>query len=354
MLTHFENKYKILIIDDQQPICEILEAFLSPFYQTKSISDSEKAMEILDLETFDLVITDIKMPKFDGFDICNKISKVSPSTYIILITGFADVDLAIKGIKLGSFDFIRKPFTVDEVLLSVRRAFTLREAERREKERNTQKSILDLIEGLKDKLVNRVTSAIWTRDFLEESLSPKLTEEEKKHFQILRESLQKVLEITTKLSEHTIGFGMAKGEMDISSVLKQISQKYTNITFHFHVPKVFPKIAIQTDSFLRCLDAIFENSKEACKNKNLEILMTLSKKNNDFVQIQIEDNGEGIEKENVDKIFTPFFTTKGTKPTGLGLWLVSQTIQHFEGHVSVNSFVGKGTVLTIELPIYKS
>lgn len=341
---------KILIVDDEKDICNVLDSFLSLEYDTVSTTDSEEAMQILDKEEFDLVITDIKMPKYDGFDICNKVNNVSPTTYIILITGFADLDLAIKGMKEGTFDFIRKPFTIEEIMISVKRAFKIKEALRKEKEYEKQKSILELVEGLKDKLVNRITAAIWTRDFVEETLAEKLGEEESEQLQVLKESLERVLEIATKLSEYTSEFVSVNDKVDISLLMNQLPSRHQDVTIEITGEEITDEVIGQDEQLVECFDALIENSIEASIKKPIEVTINLEKVNG-FIRISFADNGEGIPNEFVDKVFTPFFTTKGTKATGLGLWLVYQKIKHFGGNVEIDSVSKQGTVVTIELPI---
>ena len=69
-----------------------------------------------------------------------------------------------------------------------------------------------------------------------------------------------------------------------------------------------------------------------------------------FVQIKISDNGCGIKKEDIDRIFDPFFSTKGQKGTGLGLSVIWGIIDNHEGKISIDSTLGKGTTFTIHLP----
>lgn len=345
-----KKQHRILIIDDEKDICNVLDSFLSIEYETVSKTDSEEAMQILDREEFDLVITDIKMPKYDGFDICNKVNNVSPSTYIILITGFADLDLAIKGMKEGTFDFIRKPFTIEEIMISVKRAFKIKEALRKEKEYEKQRSILELVEGLKDKLVNRITAAIWTRDFVEEALAEKLEEEESEQLQVLKESLERVLEIATKLSEYTSEFGSVEEKVDIGLLVSQLPLRHQGVTIKIAGEEVTEEVIGQEDQLAECFDALIENSVESSLKKKIEVTINL-KKVNGMVRISFADNGEGIPNEFIDKVFTPFFTTKGTKATGLGLWLVYQKVKHFGGNIEIDSVNKKGTVVSIELPI---
>ena len=70
----------------------------------------------------DLVVSDVKMPDLDGLDMLREIKAVEPSPYVITITAFGSIDTAIRAVKLGAFDYITKPFEIDQLLLSVEKA----------------------------------------------------------------------------------------------------------------------------------------------------------------------------------------------------------------------------------------
>src|SRR5262245_53167768 len=67
----------------------------------------------------DLVISDVKMPDLDGLDVLREIKACEPSPYVITITAFGSIDTAIRAVKLGAFDYITKPFEIDQLLLAV-------------------------------------------------------------------------------------------------------------------------------------------------------------------------------------------------------------------------------------------
>src|SRR5205085_196358 len=75
----------------------------------------------------DLVISDVKMPDLDGLDMLREIKAVTPSPYVITITAFGSIDTAIRAVKLGAFDYITKPFEIDQLLLAVDKALAERE-----------------------------------------------------------------------------------------------------------------------------------------------------------------------------------------------------------------------------------
>lgn len=115
------NSPKVLIVDDDLRMCESLKALLSnQGYILKTCNSGKKAIEYLNKDDFDLVLLDIVIPDMDGYQIMDYINNQSPDTLVIVITGHASIKSAIKFIKNGAYDYIRKPFEPEELLITVK------------------------------------------------------------------------------------------------------------------------------------------------------------------------------------------------------------------------------------------
>lgn len=115
------NSPKVLIVDDDLRMCESLKALLSnQGYILKTCNSGKKAIEYLNKDDFDLVLLDIVIPDMDGYQIMDYINNQSPDTPVIVITGHASIKSAIKFIKNGAYDYIRKPFEPEELLITVK------------------------------------------------------------------------------------------------------------------------------------------------------------------------------------------------------------------------------------------
>jgi len=114
---------RILVIDDERSIRNALKEILEyEQYQVDLAEDAEKALELYSNHTYDLVLSDIKMPKMDGIELMNKIKSENPEQTYILITGHGDVETAVSTIKKGAYDFIQKPLDLNRLLLTVKNA----------------------------------------------------------------------------------------------------------------------------------------------------------------------------------------------------------------------------------------
>ncbi|MGH7209590.1 MAG: sigma-54-dependent transcriptional regulator [Nitrospiraceae bacterium] len=118
---------KILIVDDERSMREVLSIMLRRAgYGVMVASDGEEAIAHIDKELFDLVITDLKMPKAGGLDVLRAVKESAPESVVLIITAFASTESAVEAMKLGAYDYLTKPFQVDEVQLIVRNALEKR------------------------------------------------------------------------------------------------------------------------------------------------------------------------------------------------------------------------------------
>lgn len=122
-----EHKSKILVIEDEKNMREILKILLEgEGYEVFTATDGVEGVGWINREIFDLIITDIKMPGLDGFQVLKKAQELSPETLVIMITAFGTTESAIESMKLGAYDYLHKPFKIDEIRLVVKNALEKR------------------------------------------------------------------------------------------------------------------------------------------------------------------------------------------------------------------------------------
>ncbi len=118
---------KILVVDDERSLREVLSIMLKRAgYAVTEAEDGEEAIGHVNREIFDLVITDLRMPKADGMAVLKAVKSSSPETVVLVITAFATADSAVDAMKQGAYDYLTKPFQVDEVQLIIRNALEKR------------------------------------------------------------------------------------------------------------------------------------------------------------------------------------------------------------------------------------
>src|SRR5262245_55011364 len=119
---------RILVVDDEESLRHLLTKMLMhEGYEVVTASDGEEALALLADESFDLVLSDVRMPRLDGWGFLGALSERNRPPVVIMMSAYGDRDTALNVMKLGAYDYVSKPFTTDDVLL------TLRKAEERER-----------------------------------------------------------------------------------------------------------------------------------------------------------------------------------------------------------------------------
>ncbi len=116
---------KILIIEDEAAIRRVLSKILleeDEKYQIEEAVDGQEGLDKIKKDDYDLVLCDIKMPKFDGIEVLEAVKKIKPETPFIMISGHGDLETAVNSMRLGAFDYISKPPDLNRLLTAVRNA----------------------------------------------------------------------------------------------------------------------------------------------------------------------------------------------------------------------------------------
>jgi DNA-binding NtrC family response regulator len=117
---------RVLVVDDDETIRDTLYELLSEEYVCQTAETAEKAFARLEADPYEVVLTDISMPGLSGLELLGRVRQRFPNTPVIIISGIGDQEHAQGLIKLGAFDFLLKPFTLEVVEKSVKRALEYR------------------------------------------------------------------------------------------------------------------------------------------------------------------------------------------------------------------------------------
>lgn len=116
-------KPRILVVDDEESIREFLEIMLKKEgFEITLAEDGAVAKDILSKKTFDMIISDLQMPNMNGIELLKHVKDSSPDTVFMMITAFGTTETAVEAMKMGAYDYITKPFKIDEVRLNINNA----------------------------------------------------------------------------------------------------------------------------------------------------------------------------------------------------------------------------------------
>ena len=357
----------IMVVDDDKQVLSLTSLLLSEYgYQTVPFRDAAEALEHLQKNRVDLVLSDISMPVISGIELLARIHDIEPELPVILMTGYTDFDKAVDAVKMRAFDFILKPFRTDHLLHSVEKALTYARLLRTEKDyrnlleefnRNIESLLAERTMGLlaltiADKIRNPATVIGLTGkkilegrddpDKLQERLRVIIGEAEKldaivgkfRSFLKDRKSLF-VYEDLNRVVESALSFTRNEAE-----------DKGLELEVLFSECPV--KVNMEKNLIQVALCHVIRNAIAATPaGGKISIRTSLEP---DTAVIAIADTGCGIPFQDLDRIFDPFFSTKEYS-FGIGLPLVRQIISEHMGQIAVQSTPGTGTTFRMTLPL---
>ncbi len=135
-------KHSILIVEDEKTARQNLEyIFKKEGYRVTAVDSGEKAIHELEHGEFDLILTDLKMHKVNGLEVLERTRELQPDAEVIIVTGYATVESAVEAMKKGAYDYISKPYKIEEVRILARKALEKRQLKREVQE--LRKKIMD-------------------------------------------------------------------------------------------------------------------------------------------------------------------------------------------------------------------
>jgi len=121
-----KSEFRILVADDDVMVRDVIVKFLSgQGYFVMTANDGLEAMQMIRLEDVHLVLTDLKMPGADGIEVLRAAAQINPKIAVVILTAYGTLDTALEAVREGAYDYIAKPFVMQQLLLVVRNAYKL-------------------------------------------------------------------------------------------------------------------------------------------------------------------------------------------------------------------------------------
>ncbi len=358
----------ILIIDDEEGSRFLLDDILSDNYSVFTACSSNEAFEILKKHTFNIVVTDIRMPgEFDGIGILKYIRKNYPSSVVILITGHGDKETVIEAVRNGAFDYLEKPFSEQAFIIAIERAQDHFEMKNKLKESEAQRIIASklasiglLAAGVAHEINNPLAIIKGNLDRLRKKISKidNCDEDILRSLKTQDDSIDRIITIVNSLRTYAHTNEEVVESINIHSI---IENSFNLVEHLFNNDSVIIDrsygakshiVRGNTGKIQQVIINLLNNAKDALEGvEGAEIKVTTENTNKEIL-IKVVDNGTGIEKQHLEKLFDTFFTTKPIgKGTGLGLGICKSIIEGMGGNIEIDSVFNKGTSVNIKLPI---
>jgi signal transduction histidine kinase len=371
----------ILLVDDEEGLRKVLGlSLMDRGYAIHSAGDGYQALALFDKVRPAIVLTDIKMPGMDGIDLLQAIKQRDPDAEIIMITGHGDIELAIKSLKFDATDFITKPIDDDILDIALKRAeerIALRRQlrdytenlERLVEEKSRQlvqaermAAMGETVAGLAHAIKNIAGGLKGGAFVVEKGLDLDNPKYLAQGWQMVRDNVSRIQQLSLDL------LNIAKPEtpklqvMDPDVPLKQVCDllrpqaEQFGIALRCRPSGNLPPMALEPEGIHRCLLNLGANALDACLQAGdclaeaAVIEFASDAMEGGGVVYRVKDNCCGMEEAVQQKIFQGFFTTKGSRGTGIGLMLTRKIVEAHKGRIEVSSQLGRGTTFTIYLP----
>lgn len=412
--SHTQQSRQIIVVDDELHVRKTIASYLEKHGCRVTVFDnSGDALAAFQGHGCDLVLTDVKMPGMDGVELLGRIRDIDRDVPVVLMTAYANLDMAVNAIKKGAFDFIIKPVEFEYLLAAVEKGLRYRylsllekdhaarlEKAVEEKTRELQGMHRQMVHSEKMAAVGLLSAGVaheinnplsfvasnlstlrkyfsrfndllaWQTGVINSSGNPDIVQEQedlKRTLKIdrfagdvqglLDESLDgvdRIKRIVAGLKSFAHKDENTAAETNLNDLIQStLTIVWNEIKYVAELKKELgdiPLIKCYPSQINQVIMNLLVNAAHAIEKSGTITVRTWA--DGDFVCMSVADTGCGMSEETKSRIFELFFTTKEVgKGTGLGLPISYDIVRKHGGTIDVESWVGKGTIFTVCLPL---
>ena len=365
----------ILLVDDEEDIRDVLSLSLADIGYT--VHTAENGVTALNLfKRFQplIVMTDIKMPGMDGIELLQRIKRENRDCEVVMITGHGDMDLAIRSLKNEATDFITKPINVDALEIALKRVKEkiLMKRQLKEYTESLESLVKEKIElqdhlsslglmigsishGIKG-LLTGLDGGIYLVD---SGLAKQSQEQIKDGWETVKQTVERIRKMVLDILYYAKERSLQRDSMDALEFADELADAFRpkivshSIEFIIDFDSSAGSMEVDAGYVHSALSNILENAVDACirdTSKARHQIAFRLRHDPASIFFEVSDNGIGMDREMTEKIFTPFYSSKGRQGTGLGLFISEKIIHQHGGDILVKSKPDQGTVFTIRIP----
>ncbi len=375
-----EQAARILVVDDEDGIRAGCRRVLEPAgHSIEEASTLAEGLEKAAAGSFDLALLDVMMPDGSGLDLIEPLRQKDPETVIIVITGYATVELAVQALKRGAYDFISKPFEADLLLhaidqglerrrlsLEARRSKALEEkATRLQLEKEEMERLERFKSAFTMQVAHELRAPITAMQSFLLALRKQIVKPEQQG-EILQRAIdrsQELLELVDDLLRLAEAREALEPErlqlMNLASPLEEVADLYQmqaeerGLRFEVEI-SARPIILARPEQMQQLWSNLISNAVKYTPQGG-SVRVSLEERDGAAIGT-VQDTGIGISAEHRDRIFEEFYRTPEAKAfarlgTGLGLTLVKRILDAHQGTIELDSAPGQGSRFTFRIPL---
>jgi signal transduction histidine kinase len=353
------DKPNILVIDDEMGPRESLKMILKPHYEVYTAERGGQAIEMLEKIPVDLVTVDLKMPGLSGIKVLERVKEHDPDIEAIIITGYGSLDTAVEGLRLGAFDYISKPFDVNQMLALVRRAIERRSARKKLKQVKS-----DFLANVSHELRTPLSVVIGFVCLLLNQSIGKLTDEQQRVLERVYKNSGELLElidnVLTLTSLSAGDLSMVEEEFDVGAMVEDIVNRYAQPLeekgIHLSMQLPVARVCMVGDhaKVERIFHSLFNNAVKFTNQGQITVKLDRSV-HREMIDFEIVDTGVGIPREQAGSMFQPLrqlddSLSRRFSGLGLGLTVARRLTDFLGGNLELRSQPGIGTHVLLSIP----
>lgn len=376
------DQERILVVDDEAGVGEMVSKIINLMgHEAVTALNGKEALQILKDKPFNILITDVKMPEMDGFELMKAVRDQFPGTYIICMTAHGASYSYTDVVGGGGTDYITKPFTIDEMMAKLNRVIREKNliADLTQKSTELEKANQELkrLDQLKSTFISSVSHELRTpltviKEFISLMLEGHvgtLTEDQEEYLGIAKKNiirLTNLIETLLDFSRIESGKGlklrfepvrlMEVVEDAVMTFSQQLEEK--RITFENRLDPETPLVLIDRNRWVEVFINLIGNGiKFTPPGGKITVDSRGLTEKRDYLKIVVTDTGVGISPEDLPKVFDRFYQGGRTQTglitgTGLGLAICKEIIEAHQGSIQAENKSENGASFLLTLPIF--
>jgi signal transduction histidine kinase/GGDEF domain-containing protein len=372
---------RILIVDDEKDIRELLVRVLTRIggFRVELAENGEDALQKISKDSYDLVLTDLKMPKMDGLQLVGEIARIKPETLTVLMTGHGSIDSALEAMKRGASDYLTKPLNLDELIMRLRKVAEQKqrfvslkdyagELERANEELRKVDQIKSEFVSIASHELRTPLSAIKNSvQLILQGKTGEINENQKKFLSMADRNITRLTNILNDLlnlskiesGKITMTFEELALKVPVELVLSSLQSQAQgkSLQLVMDLPEDLPTVLGDREKLEQVLTNLVGNAiKFTPEGGTISVSAGLSDQDENLVAVSVRDTGIGIPEDQLKKVFEKFHQVEGSlqrsvSGTGLGLAITRGLIEAHQGTIWAESELGRGSTFRFTLPL---
>ncbi len=374
------KNYPVLFVDDEEMALISLADRFDEEFTIHTAKSGKEALDILERNReIAVIVSDQRMPGMSGIEFLAQAKQIAPSAIRMLFTAYTEMETVIEAINKGNiYRYISKPYDSTDLrctlLQGIEYHALLKERDRLYAERietlkrvaqaNRLTAIGTLAAGMAHEINNPLVAVSTFLQMLPEKLKEPQPDKDylENFYGLALKETERIRSLIRKLLEYSKGStqeALVLKETDLNALvlevtgfLKHEATKKGN-RFEPQLKEGLPHAKADQEKVRQVIMNLLLNALHATENGKITIATSLGKngRGQEYLLLEITDTGAGISEDDLEKLFNPFFTTKGPSGTGLGLMICRHIVDRHRGTIDLQSKPGEGTRITIQLPL---